>query len=699
MDILTLSRIYITLIALFILPFLPFTLRVFKDTDFTLKILVSAIIGLFTSLAIVYSLSILGIFTNISFLISYIIVISLANGYILLRTNWRRSKISLHLKPYVFLLLISLCVGFYLRVYDSLIDVSLPQVDAYTHLLFAKMAAQSATYPGIIDTYPRGFQIILALTSFYSGVDVYSILRFSGAFFGVLSIIAVYCLGSFFDNRFVGLFAVLIYSCFSLYPGLILQSAADTPSIFGFIFLPIISLFFYGIIRDLKQKNIIAKNVVLYSTSIILITLIDPYYTLIITYAIFILIFVGLILYKELRDKKSIALISLLASIGVLFFLFYERIVGIFFAINLPTLVSQQQFWTQQTTSFGTILDMLTPKETILTFPITIALCFLFIMLVGIALYGIVKRNLGYAFIGFSTALFCFSYITGVLENSSFRGRSGIYFLYLMCQIGGLFVYLYSNQIWTGLSKKILSVPQSVINILYYLSPIVLLAGYFCFIAFNNYLVRSSEETLLVASIVIILGLIVILIQKYRFKVASKQLFKTLVVVALLAILLSSLTPPIIYRIGYEENIEVALEITKEFQLKYVTVFSFSTNFSSASYIVSFEEAIVKPDGNYEPLNTLWNYNPSASFNRSDYAQTYIFIFIEKKVFPLDISKIWGTESQNEVIAASYASKAGIMQKAMDWITIYNQTHTNLTTYFEDENLAVYLINNSDALS
>lgn len=169
----------------------------------------------------------------------------------------------------------------------------------------------------------------------------------------------------------------------------------------------------------------------------------------------------------------------------------------------------------------------------------------------------------------------------------------------------------------------------------------------------------------------------------FSLKVPNARLLMALPLAAIL--LIAAAFPPMpIYgngtygRVSYDEEVRVLLSIVDNYAPGQVTVFSATSGavFYRASLsgrALSVAHALLYPEFNWQPLSSLLSSNPETFRADSPFA----FIIVEKIPHPLRTSDPLFVEQQ---------------KLALEWCTRYLSVRSNMTVYFENENLIVYLV-------
>ena len=481
--ILTIFGIVISFVVLFILPFILVTSKIFHDKDRLFQIYISMIIGLFSSVALVYVLAVFNVFNKINFLISYGAIILFSNLYFLRQTRPPKIGSKFRLTSGFVLLLFAFAIGSYMRLYDPLRHVSLGSGDFYWHLRFLKNTAAGQVF----TSYPRGYHIILTLIYFVSNIDSYSIARFAGAFFGIISIGAVYCLMNHVFGKKAAIFTTLFYSGFSLFNYLTIEQIGLFAHGFGFILVPFVIYFALELVNNFREGSIRKRNILVFIFVVFLLSLITPYVMLQMTYILGLILLFSLVFHAEIRRsfKKAVALLVLF-SLGICIVLSYYtalakfRNIGIGIAIYdeakiVRSLGAEGPLWKVLTESATSPDGIDTVWETMaqttkgvsivggkweiaksllyikrlrmpVPFPLSLGAYSGLLLSFFVLLFSIIKRKLELFTIGIFIFLFGVSSMTGILELPLYEGRSGWYFMLGSIWLGGIIVKRFYDQ-------------------------------------------------------------------------------------------------------------------------------------------------------------------------------------------------------------------------------------------------------------
>lgn len=419
-DIVSLVIIGFATVLLFILPFFLICLRIFVGQSIVFKILASWCIGLFTSMVVVIVLASLGINSLYSFLTFFFFVVVIIHLFSFRQLTIRQIKtriLQVLSKPKlieyltrmlkglkgnlsIMLLLLALTIGFYLRTSFSLSHIALPQIDPYGHLYVAKVLSNGFLYQniGYYDDYPRGFHATISIIHFYTQMDCYTIMRFIGGIFGVISIASIYCLISSLRDRLTGALAAFIYSGVQItweIGILTTRQILPTPEILAYAIMPVMLLFAYETLKA-STKTINWSYFILFLASSVSLLLIHPYTFMIAIYLLLLLVIVYF-LYHRTMGMRSI-------------FTFITTIV----ILIIPALLAEYFHLVEWGATFNDILTFKMAFEPSTTTMIILVQSVLFIS------YATIKKKPELVFIGAASLLLAFIITTGILTPSRY---------------------------------------------------------------------------------------------------------------------------------------------------------------------------------------------------------------------------------------------------------------------------------------
>lgn len=707
--------------ALFVLPFVLVTSRVFPQQDKLFQVYISMIIGLFCSVALVYLLAIFNVFNKVNFLISYGSVIFVSNLYFLRQTKHPKVSFKLRLTPSFALLLFAFGIGSYMRLYEPLQHVSLGSGDFYWHLRFLK-----STAVGLVFTaYPRGYHIILTLIHYLSNLDSYLIARFVGAFFGIVSIGAVYCLVKHVFSTKAAILATIFYSGFSLFNYLIIEEIGFFSQGFGFVLIPFLIYFALKLVNNFKEDSVRKRNILVFIFIVFLLSLISPYTMLQMSYVLYFVLFFSIAFHPSIRKhirkflRKVIAL-TILFSLGILIvFSYYTTLrkfhnVGlrlpIYDELKMVRLIDEGKSRWEAMEESAILADWTTHKWAIVKallrvkrlrvpveFPLSIGVYIGLLLSFFVLLFGIVRRRLDLFTLGIFIFLFGVSCITGILEFSTYAGRSGWYFMLGSIWLGGIIVKKFYDQ---ELMKDILNIFKRVVPIqitnkaknikklkvsLIYL-PLTLsgLVGYLVIIWVLGLLklnpIREASFLLLIPIMIFIVGkrkrdvlsgesVLCSLPEKTRLYLS---LHKTLVLTGILVIMLYPLPKPPEYNFRYyhrsineDDFVKVVQKIKDNYLLSEVKLF--------------FDNDIIR----------------AATTKTISMVYPQRLEITQSKDIPSGI----GDKRYNFLFVDRGKEKSQVFKKIREWLSWYKQQHNNIRVFYQSENIMVYLLENYEVLN
>ena len=467
---LIISKIAISFTVLFVLPFILVTSKIFHQEDKLFQIYVSMIIGLFSSMALVYLLAAFDAFNKINFLLSYGSIILVSNLYFLRQRKHWRISFKLKLTGGFMLLLFAFAIGSYMRLYDPLKHISLGSGDFYSHLRFLKETADGY----IFSSYPKGYHIISVLINFVSNIDSYALARFAGAFFGIISIGAVYCLMRQVFGKKAAVFTTLFYSGFTLFNYLTIEQTGLFAQGFGFVLIPFVIYFALELVNNFKEGAFRRRNILVFIFIVFLLSLISPYAMLQMTYILYSLLFFSIASYPSIRKYirqffRNVTALIILFSLGILIVLSYYIILSEFRRIGLSVPIYDESKIVRlieegksewEAMEESTILDNWTTNKWTLIkgllrikrlrvpveFPLSIGVYVGLLLSFFVLVFSIIKRRLELFAISIFVFLFGVSCITGILELPLYQGRSGWYFMLGSIWLGGIIVKKFYDQ-------------------------------------------------------------------------------------------------------------------------------------------------------------------------------------------------------------------------------------------------------------
>ena len=716
--ILIIFKIGVSFTALFVLPFIVVSWKVFHQQDKFFQIYVSMIIGLFSSVALVYLLAAFNVFNKINFLASYSLIIVVSNVYFL--TQIKQPKISFRsrLTPSLLLLLFAFGIGSYMRLYDPMKHISLGTVDFYEHLRLLKHTAAGH----IFTSYPKGYHVILALIYFVSGVDFYAMVRFAGAFFGIISIGAVYCFMKKTFSEKSAIFATLFYSGFTLFNYLTVEQTGSWPQGFGFFFIPFLVYFALELINNFKENNVLKRNILVFIFIVFLLSLISPYAMLQMSYILYFLLFFSIAFHPSIRKhvrqffKNAVALI-ILFSLGIFIVLSYYTILSEFrnVGIRLPiydepkivrlvekgeskseAMEKSARFANWTTNKWAIIKGLLRMKRlrVPVEFPLSIGVYVGLLLSLFVLVISIRKRNLEFFASSVFIFLFGVSCITGILEFPRYSGRSGWYFMLGSIWLGGIIAKRFYDQelmkdifhtfkriIPLRITNKAKDIQESKVSLIYLMLTLSGLVSYLVVIwALDLLRLNPIRET----SLLLLIPIMIFIVSKKKGDILSGErvpccfpekarfylsLHKTLVLIVVLVVMLYPLPKPPEYNFRFyhrslneDEFVEVVQKVKDKYPLSQVKMF--------------FDNDIVR--------------EARGKTKKMVYPQNIEIVETE------DILSGIGDKRYNFLFLGCRKEKSESLKNISEWISMYKQQHDNVRVFYESKNIVVYLIENYD---
>jgi len=243
-----------SLVALLIVPFLFLSAKLTKRKEWPVVVLGAMVLG--CSLQ-----AVLGIFWSHLVQGKPFIEALVFLGFCLVSTFWGYSSqrsstdrgTTVHVQHGIFILPVILLAAFWVRSIHPLHTFALGQSDAYSHLHYLNNIVEQGFLLNVI--YPSGYHWLLALPALVFKIDPYVMARFSGAFFGVGMVLAVYVFLDTLVGRKSALWASFCAACF---PGMMILLKTGVGSFanqFGLMLIPCI-LLAYGLVIQGKRKGL-----------------------------------------------------------------------------------------------------------------------------------------------------------------------------------------------------------------------------------------------------------------------------------------------------------------------------------------------------------------------------------------------------------------------------------------------------------
>jgi len=727
--ILIIVKIVISFTALFVLPFILVTFKIFHQKDKLFSIYISMIIGLFSSVALVYLLAVFNAFNKINFLISYGSIILVSNLYFLRQTKQPITSFKWRLTSGFVLLLFAFGIGSYMRLYDPLRHVSLGSCDFYWHLEFFKNTAAGR----IFVSYPRGYHIILTLIHYLSNIDSYAIARFAGAFFGIISIGAVYCLMKHVFGNKSAIFATLFYSGFSLFNYLTIEEIGFFPQGFGFVLIPFLIYFALELVNNFKEGSIRKRNILVFIFAVFLLSLIAPYVMLQMTYILGLILFFSLAFHAGIRRSfKKVAALFVLFSLGIGIVLSYYTALAKFRNVELgvrtydeakivKSLGARGPLWkvvaesvkspdrmravskkmaetTKGTSILGgkweIIKTLLYIKRVRIPvpFPLSLGVYSGLLLSFFVLVFSIIKRRLELFAIGTFIFLFGVSCMTGILELPYYQGRSGWYFMLGSIWLGGIVVkrfydqelirdifHMFKEVIPSRITNKAKSIKKSKASLIYLILTLSGLASYLVIIWALGLLRLNPIREI---SLLLLVPITIFVVSKKKRDILSGErvpdrfsekvrlyvsLHKTLVLTVVLVTMLYPLPKPPEYNFRYYHR-----SINEDDFVKVVQKVKDSYPLSEVKMF--FDNDIVR-GATRKTKNMVYPQKieiaETANILSGIGEKRYNFLFLD-----------WGKE------------KSESLKNVREWLSMYKEERNNVRVFYDSENIVIYLIEN-----
>ncbi len=712
---LIICKIAISFTVLFVLPFILVTARIFHREDKLFQIYVSMIIGLFASMVLVYLLAVFDAFNKINFLLSYGSIILVANLYFLRQVKHWRISFKLKLTGGFVLLLFALAIGGYMRLYDPLKHISLGSGDFYQHLQFIKNTADGYVF----SAYPKGYHIILALIYYVSNIDFYALARFVSAFFGIISIGAVYCLMKHVFGAKAAIFAVLFYSGFTLFNYLTIEEIGLFPQGFGFILVPLIICFALELVNNFRGGSIRKRNILVFAFLMFLLGLTSPYTMLLMTYVLGLMFFFSLLFYRRIRRSfKKVAALLVLFSLGMCIVVVYYVAIDKFHNIRLGVRTyDETKIAELMAEGEGTLWEIMaeSTKATIVLndpwgmiksllyikrlrmpvpFPLSLGAYAGLLLSFFVLVVSIIKRRWELFTVSVFIFLFGVSCMTGILELPLYQGRTGWYFMLGLVWLGGIMAKRFYEQELIGdvfhTFKKVIplaimnrakNINKSNVSLIYLIVTLSGLLSYLVVIWAWGLLslspIRDISLLLLVPSVIFIVS------RKKRDVLSGEKissyfpenarlylsLHKVLVVAVVLVVMLYPLPKPPEYNFRYyhrsvneDDFVKVVQEVKDEYPLSEVKMF--------------FDRDIIRVAAR-KTINMMYPQN------------------IEIVEVQGILSGI-GNKRYNFLFLDYRKEKSESFKDIREWISIYEEQYGSIRVFYDSENIVVYLLENYD---
>lgn len=695
------TRLILLLFILFVVPNILFTFLLFKKETILSKVLLSFSFGVLIYIGISFILFYFGIF---SFMVSLFLYISISIVLALISFplgNFQRSDIE-ELKESIkkikifelsnLILLFSLFFVIVTRFADPLSRFSLNASDPYAHI---KMINELLIFDlGFkdVDSYHRGFHLLVIFINKASGIDLYSIMRFLGSIFSLISIYAIFTLvEKISEKRDVAALSAFAFAGFPVFGRWFGWQTLSIPEIISFPILLMGLFIVYSIFKNLLEDyKILIPYILAAILFLVILPIIHWLSTAALVYLIFIMICMIPFVYKKDILNKRISV-----PIGFVLALIILGSILSFLYLKFNTLNNVNTF-------SGLIIDVLKPKR----FDLSISNVFGMIVISTTILIAFFKKKLYLFFFGISGLFFTLSHLMGIFYPSGSQYREGLIYAFIVAvNLGCLWFELLSKEgIYLFLKRSTTRfdrIDKKFVHHLHYCLLVSSMVSYLIFIFVENYYVFG----ICLASSMIITFLLrkklfenrflfgekielqtkkieaeYITLKGSRKRSPERGYYKKAFIVLLLLLFLFPLpfTEKEYYHYGYDGVVESSMKIESDFEISNVTVYHSSELLGRHKI-----KCLYYPYELVYELPTLNKANSTSSdigsIDRPD-----VFIFIEKEPYSY-IEDYGGYELYDEF----YANRVSVMENATIWMEEFKTTH-NVSVYFEDDDVIVY---------
>jgi hypothetical protein len=629
-----------------------------------------------------------------------------------------------------------------MRLYDPMKHISLGTIDFYRHLGLLKQTV--AGY--IFTSYPKGYHIILTLIYFVSSVDFYTIVRFAGAFFGIISIGAVYCFTKQVFSEKSAIFATLFYSGFTLFNYLTVEQTGSFPQGFGFVLIPFLVYFALELINNFKESNVLKRNILVFIFIVFLLSLISPYAMLQMSYILYFLLFFTIAFHPSIRKhirqffRNTVALF-LLFSLGILIVFSYYAIIlkfrneevhlAVYNEPKVARLIKKgKSKWdamregitlTNWTTNKWAITKALLRMKRLrvpVEFPLSIAVYVALLLSLFVLIISIRKRNLEFFAISVFVFLYGVSSITGILEFPKYSGRSGWYFMLGSILLGGIILKRFYNQELMRDISHILrrvtplrianianSIKESKISLIYALLTLSILISYLAVIYVFGLCRLSLARDLL---FLLLIPIMIYIVSEKRRDILSGEiepyslhkntrfynsLHKSLVLTVVFVVILCPLPRPPEYNFRYyhrgvneDDFVKVVQKVKDKYPLSEVKMF-----FNSDIVYRAREKTgnMVHPQHiEIAKIDDILNFSPKET------SETALLKGEDEEKSKFIILSRMGDKRYNFLFFDCRKEKSDFLNELRKWISMYKEQHNNLRLFYDSERIMVCLIEN-----
>jgi len=620
-----------------------------------------------------------------------------------------------------------------MRLYDPLRHVSLGSGDFYWHLQFVKHTA--AGY--IFASYPKGYHIILSLIYFVSNIDVYAIARFAAAFFGIISIGAVYCLMKQVFGKKAAIFTTLFYSGFSLFNYLTIEQIGLFAHGFSFVLIPFVIYFALELVNNFKEGSIRKRNILMFIFIVFLLSLIAPYVMLQMTYILGLILLFSLAFHADIRGSfRRVVALLILFSLGTCIVLLYYTALANFRGIKLSvhtydeakivkSLGGEGPLWkvmaesatspdkidtawetmaqTTKNTSFlhgkwEIIKSLLYIKRLRMPVPFPLSLGAYAGLLLSffVLVFSVIKRKLELFTIAIFTFLFGVSCMTGILELPHYAGRSGWYFMLGSIWLGGIIVkrfydqelmrdifHMFKRAVPLRIANKARSIIKSNVSLIYLMLSLSVLISYLVIIGALGLLRLNPIRD---ASFLLLIPITIFIVSKKKMDILSGErmphclpektgLYLSLHKTLVLAAVLVMMLYPLPKPPEYSFRY-YHRSINEDDFVKVVQ--KVKDKYPLSEVKMFFDHDIVRHAGR-KTKNMVYPENIEVAETK-------------------DILSGLGDKGYNFLFLDRREEKLESLKNIRETISVYKEQHNNIGVFYDSENIVVYLIENYDVL-
>jgi len=664
----------LSIILLFIFPFFYAASCLFGGNSTSEKLLIGISLNILTMIMLLYILSLVGCFTPLAFVFLYLLTLVAINGYFFMRGIARGEKkhftapgvqdipVRLHRKlndRKVLLLCLAVGVGFIVRLYDSFIRKDLSNCDAYIHY---RMTLETLGGDNSINfsTYNRGFHLIIISIHWLTGASVYDCIRFTGPILCSLSVLAVYSFVKSVKGPAPALLAALLYGCVTFGNPLLRRQTISLSEAPVFFLIPLALIFAFHIKPDIEKKCIDYRNAAGFVLPAFLIALIHPISAMYFQYLVTIFLSIALSAYvagrlqgrstgRKTLDRRTAAAALIMAAVIFLvmpvtvygYADLSNKITGGSYIFEVEVEKPSGGTTTENSDLLGESGSSRSLFKDIFSFddghgfreevspPAYYGILFTTLVSLISALYFF-RKDFFITFLGASVTVMGFILITGFGEPSMYRFRAGVYFIMFALIFWGVFLETSIRKI-----SRLAGTMQA-------------LKGTFV----------SDRNKLFTISFVLL----------FAFLITAAPFFTW------------GYT-----HLGYEDEVEITLDILGEFPAKNVTVFSGDFGGSREGIIIEGHggrHVTLEAFNNLTDEEKLWNMT------------AYNFFIIENRPYPITADAFAETTYRGQIddIRKALDSRENITREARAWLDRYSTDHGHVGIYFESDDITVYLL-------